>query len=76
MSTDVGGMRELITDRVSGRLVPKGDDAALAEALSDVLDSPEIGRRYAEAAIEDLRARFSSERMFARLAEIYGARDA
>ena len=71
VSTDVGGMRELITDGHSGRLVPKGDDAALAEALREVLESPALRERFTENAQRDLKARFSREHMLARLSEAY-----
>lgn len=71
VSTDVGGMPELIGDRSSGRLVPKGDAEALAAALSDVLNSPETATRYAEQALVDLRARFSTSQMLTRLSGAY-----
>lgn len=71
VSTDVGGMPELIRDGVSGRLVPKGDPEALASALKDVLASEELRVRYAEVALEDLERRFSREAMLTRLAEVY-----
>ena len=71
VSTDVGGVDELISDRSSGRLVPKGDAGALASALAEVLSSPEIGARYVERARIDLQRRFSTERMLERLREEY-----
>ena len=37
VATDVGGVPEIITDRVDGRLVPVGDPAALAAALIELL---------------------------------------
>ncbi|MGH2752788.1 MAG: glycosyltransferase family 4 protein [Actinomycetota bacterium] len=71
VSTAVGGMRELVGDRSSGRLVPKGESKALAEALLEVLDSPETAKSYAGQAAVDLRSRFSTERMLARLRDAY-----
>ena len=71
VSTDVGGMRELIADGRSGRLVPKGDDAALAEALRDVLESEALRNRFADNARHDLQERFSRDRMLARLSQVY-----
>jgi len=71
VSTDVGGMPELIGDRSSGRLVPKGDAEALAAALSDVLSSPETATRYAEQALVGLRRRFSTDQMLTRLHGAY-----
>lgn len=71
VTTDVGGMGELISDRSSGRLVPPGDPAALASALSEVLASPEEGARYAAAARGRLERDFSTEGMLDRLRRIY-----
>ena len=71
VGTDVGGMRELIANKVSGRLVPAGDPAALADALDEVLASPERAASYSAAAAEGLRARFSTEKMLDRLRAAY-----
>lgn len=50
VATRVGGIPELIEDGVTGRLVPAGDVAALRDAICDLLNSPELRRRLAEAA--------------------------
>ena len=71
VSTDVGGMGELITDKRSGRLVPKGDHKALAAAMSEVLESEHLRSTYATNALHDLRQRFSREKMLERLSEAY-----
>jgi glycosyltransferase involved in cell wall biosynthesis len=71
VSTRVGGMPELVSDGQTGRLVPKGDEAALARALDEVLGSAELRARLAARAREHLAAEFSSERMLERLAEAY-----
>lgn len=71
VSTDVGGMGELITDKRSGRLVPKGDPKALAAAMSEVLESENLRSTYATNALHDLRERFSREKMLERLSEAY-----
>ncbi|MGH2807228.1 MAG: glycosyltransferase [Actinomycetota bacterium] len=71
VATDVGGMNELITDGVSGRLVPRDDPAALAAALREVLDSPSVRSSHAEKARRDLDSNFSTEAMLERLADFY-----
>lgn len=71
VATDVGGMSELVEDRDSGRLVPKGDPRALAEALREVLFSDELATRYARAAKLRLQQRFSTKRMLERLRQAY-----
>jgi glycosyltransferase involved in cell wall biosynthesis len=71
VGTDVGGMRELISNKVSGRLVPPRDPVALAEALGEVLREPSRADGYATAALRTLKDRFSTERMLDRLKEAY-----
>ncbi len=71
VSTDVGGMGELIRDGVSGRLVPKGDEAALAAALRELLDSSEVRARLADRARRDLEGQASKEEMLRRLRRTY-----
>lgn len=71
VATNVGGLPELVEDNVSGRLVPRDSPGTLAAALLQVLDNPDLARRYTSAALERLRVRFSTERMLARLSEAY-----
>lgn len=71
VGTDVGGMRELIANKVSGRLVPSRDPVALAAAVDEVLSEPERANTYATAALSSLQQRFSTERMLARLRDAY-----
>jgi glycosyltransferase involved in cell wall biosynthesis len=73
VGTDVGGMRELISNKVSGRLVPPGDPVALAAALDEVLSSPERAAAYARAARDGLHERFSTDAMLERLREAYAS---
>ncbi|MGE0787943.1 MAG: glycosyltransferase, partial [Sandaracinaceae bacterium] len=44
VSTDVGGVRELVEDRRSGILVPPGDHGALARGMLDLMSRPEDER--------------------------------
>ena len=71
VATNVGGMSELISDGVSGRLVPSGDATSLAGALEQVLEDENLARTYAERARDDLSRTFSTEAMLARLKDIY-----
>ena len=52
VASRVGGIPELLTDGVTGRLVPPGDPAALASAIDEVLADPALARRLGEAARE------------------------
>lgn len=71
VSTDVGGMSEIVTDRISGALVPPGDAGALAAALDEVCASPATAAAWAARARSDLLRRFSTEAMLARLSALY-----
>lgn len=71
VGTDVGGMRELISNKVSGRLVPPRDPEALASALEEVLGDDVRARTYADAAVAFLTDRFSTERMLEHLRRAY-----
>jgi glycosyltransferase involved in cell wall biosynthesis len=71
VSTAVGGIPELITDEVSGRLVPPNDPPSLTSALRDVLDSPARGAELVKNAREAYDARFSSTKLLDRLTELY-----
>jgi D-inositol-3-phosphate glycosyltransferase len=49
VASRVGGLTTTVQDGVTGRLVPEGDPAALAAAITPLLDSAE-GRRLGQQA--------------------------
>ncbi|HSD30130.1 MAG TPA: glycosyltransferase [Vicinamibacteria bacterium] len=63
VATDAGGMREQIVDRVSGRLVPREDEPALATALVELCADGEVRRRLGTGGRERVRTRFSIRTM-------------
>ena len=66
-----GGLPEIVRDGVTGRLVPPGDHAALAQELARLADDPEARARLGERAAEDARARFAPERLPAAVMAAY-----
>jgi glycosyltransferase involved in cell wall biosynthesis len=52
VATRAGGVVDVVEDGVTGRLVPIGDDAALAAAIGAAADDPEVTRRMGAAARE------------------------
>ncbi len=63
IATRVGGNSELVIDGSTGRLVPAADPAAMADALLDYFNGPELARRHALAARREALERFSLDRM-------------
>ena len=66
-----GGLPEAVLDGVTGRLVPEGDVAALARALTDLRADPEQMQRYGTAAREHVRATFERSVLLGRIADVY-----
>ncbi|MHB8693139.1 MAG: glycosyltransferase [Solirubrobacteraceae bacterium] len=66
-----GGLPEIITDGVSGRLVAAGDAAALAQVSAELLDDPALCRRLGDAAAADARARFAPTRLLDDVERLY-----
>jgi glycosyltransferase involved in cell wall biosynthesis len=58
VTTNVGSIEDEVDDGVTGRLVGKGDAAALAAALVDVLSSPDRGRAMGRAGRAKVEVRF------------------
>jgi glycosyltransferase involved in cell wall biosynthesis len=48
VSTNVGGVGEVVEDGRTGLLAPAGDDAALAEKILRLADSPELRRQMGQ----------------------------
>lgn len=69
VASAVGGTPEVVTDGVTGRLVPPNDPAALADAITGLLN----GDRQAmgERAAADVRQRFSPDLFCGRVAAVY-----
>ncbi|EDY19174.1 glycosyl transferase group 1 [Chthoniobacter flavus Ellin428] len=63
VATDVGGAGEQILDGVCGRLVPRRNAAALAEAIVTLAHDPVLRAAFATAGRAHIRERFSMERM-------------
>jgi glycosyltransferase involved in cell wall biosynthesis len=71
VSTRVGGIPEIVDDGRTGHLVPPGDSAALARAISDLLDSPEERESLGRAARAEAERLFSTATWVERLEEVY-----
>jgi glycosyltransferase involved in cell wall biosynthesis len=61
------GIPEIVSDRVTGMLVPEADRQALAAAILAVKTEPDLANRLRGEAYADVRARFDAERQSALL---------
>jgi glycosyltransferase involved in cell wall biosynthesis len=59
IGSDVEGVREVIENGVTGRLVPPLDPQALANALTHLAADPEEGKRLAESGLRMVKERFN-----------------
>lgn len=71
VSTPVGFARDLVVDGETGRLVPVGDAASMADALRDVLADPDAARAMGEAGRRQAADRHSVPAMAAATAAVY-----
>ena len=71
VASRVGGLAEAVVDGRTGRLVPPGDPAALAEALEELLGDDALRGRLAAAGPERVREGFLAEQMVASYEELY-----
>jgi phosphatidylinositol alpha-mannosyltransferase len=70
VATNIDGYRQVVQDRVQGRLVEPRDSAQLAEALLELLQSPGMRNTYGEHGRLTARA-FSWDRVSTRLLRFY-----
>jgi glycosyltransferase involved in cell wall biosynthesis len=71
--SDVGEVRDVVTDGETGFLFPAGDVEALAAILSRLLADPELRERVSAAAAVRVREYAGVDAVSARYAEILGA---
>ncbi len=71
LASDIGGMRELVADGVTGFLVSPGDSMALAERIERLLAAPELRERMGQAARATIGA-CSVEHQVDQIVEVYG----
>jgi glycosyltransferase involved in cell wall biosynthesis len=65
VATDVGGASEQVLDGITGRLVPRRDPAALADALVELAGDAALRARFAQAGRDHAAQHFSLDRMVA-----------
>lgn len=73
VATAVGGNAEAIDEGVTGSLVPVEDAEALAEAILELLKSPDRAQTMGERGKIAAESRFTADAMLRKTANIYGA---
>lgn len=71
VSTNVGGIAEVVKEGETGFLVPARDEEALRDRLKRLADDRALAARMSERAREVAIARYSSEKMLAEYLAIY-----
>jgi glycosyltransferase involved in cell wall biosynthesis len=71
VATRVGGLPELVDDRVTGLLVPPKDSSALASAISHVISQSGLKQEMGAQAWKRVQRDFTAERMAERNEEFY-----
>ena len=69
--TDVPSNLEWIVTGENGQIVPRGDDAALAEAVLALAADPDRNARYGRRNLEIVRARGTGRGISATIEDIY-----
>ena len=73
IATDVGSLAEAVEHGVTGLVVPPGDPAAFAAALSKMLTDPDEAAAMGRAAGRASRERFGWETIATRVLDAYGS---
>ncbi|MFA5359222.1 MAG: glycosyltransferase family 4 protein [Patescibacteria group bacterium] len=71
VTTTVGAIPEVVTDKKNGLLVEPKNPQALAEKIQYLIDHPDVAKKLGEQAQEDVREKFSLERMVEETEKIY-----
>ncbi|HKS41779.1 MAG TPA: glycosyltransferase [Blastocatellia bacterium] len=69
--TDVGGAREAVIDNETGYLVPAGDDEAMAQRITRLLEQPEMAQAMGRKGQKRIEENFSCRAQLEREESLY-----
>ncbi len=65
VSTDVGGVKDIVDDGVNSLVFKAGDESGLEAALRRVMREPELAARLGQGALETVKTRYTRARVAA-----------
>lgn len=71
VATDVGGVRSVVVDGITGFLVDAGDDVAVSRRLRTLIDDRALSRRLGEAGREHVVKQFDQVRLINEVKDLY-----
>ncbi|MAF13927.1 MAG: hypothetical protein CMI53_03470 [Parcubacteria group bacterium] len=71
ITTNVGGIPEMIEDEINGLLVKPADPQALSQAIIELLDNQKLSEKISSAAEQTANEKFGLEKMILATEEIY-----
>ncbi len=71
VSTNVGGIPDVVIDRITGLLVPQRNPTALAQAIVELLQDKNKSQRFAAAGLRHVQQRFSWSTITNQLEAVY-----
>jgi len=71
VATEVGGVKDLVEDKVTGVLVPKQDPQRLAQGIVYLLKKPEVAKIFGENGRKKVYPTFNYTRLVSNIEELY-----
>lgn len=71
VATDVGGSRDVVEDRVTGRLLNREDEPGMADAIAEILRDSELSQRLIAAGRTSSLSRYALERLVRDIDDLY-----
>jgi len=71
ISTQVGGVVDIVRDGKEGRLVPPHDPQAMGEAICEVIHNQEDTVKFSESLREQVQTNFNLNQMYEKTLEVY-----
>jgi glycosyltransferase involved in cell wall biosynthesis len=73
VSTDVGGVRELIDDGIQGFIVPPNDPVSLADRIEELIEDDKLRKEFGKAATRKVYPYHDYRRLIDDMEELYSA---